>query len=127
MNNSVLIIDDDPLTLNLLQLILESAGFDVHTSENGLDALQKAKRIKPAVIITDIMMPVVDGIEVCRKLREGEETAVIPILILTTCTQLSIIETCKKLGTIDYLIKPVPRSTLIKTVKNAILTATIPT
>ncbi len=127
MNNSVLIIDDDPLTLNLLRLILESAAFDVYTSENGLNALQTAKSIKPAAIITDIMMPIVDGIEVCRKLRDEGETAVTPILILTTCTQLSIIETCKELGVINYLIKPVPRSELIKAVKNAILTAAIPT
>ena len=122
----ILIIDDDPLTLNLLRLILESAGFDVHTSENGLDALHKVSCINPAAIITDIMMPGMGGIELCQRLREREETAVTPILILTTCTQYHIMDTCKKLGISDYLTKPVPRSELIKAIKNAILPTPIP-
>ncbi|MBK9613762.1 response regulator [Candidatus Amarobacter glycogenicus] len=85
MNHShrILAIDDDPLTLHIVEHMLQKHGYEVFTAGNGHHGLELARVLKPDLVILDIMMPGLDGFQVCRKLRENPETAVITVLMLT--------------------------------------------
>jgi CheY-like chemotaxis protein len=122
VKHSILLVDDDPLTLNLLEMIFESADFHVLIADNGVDALRQVESHQPDVILLDIMMPMMDGIEVCHKVRNLDGMANLPILFLTTCTQLKAMEACKLAGATGYLIKPTPRQEMVKTVRSALIT-----
>ncbi|MCA9920024.1 MAG: response regulator [Anaerolineales bacterium] len=114
MNWSVLIVDDEPLTQDLLRLMLEPAGFRVTTAEHGLDALAKVAENKPDIMILDVMMPHMDGITVCKKIRSNPETAALPIIMLSGKTHLNAVEEGMAAGANRYLGKPTSRTDLIK-------------
>ena len=69
-NNKILIVDDEPIGRQLLEAILFPENFDLHFAENGNQAYERALQLKPDLILMDVMMPGMDGFEVCRKLRE---------------------------------------------------------
>ena len=114
MNWSVLIVDDEPLTQDLLRMMLEPAGFRVTTAEHGLDALEKVKEDKPDIMILDVMMPHMDGITVCKKIRSNPETADLPIVMLSGKTHLNAVEEGLAAGANRYLAKPTSRTDLIQ-------------
>ena len=114
MNWSVLVVDDEPLTQDLLRLMLEPAGFRVTSAEHGLDALEKVQNNKPDIMILDVMMPHMDGITVCKKLRSNPETADLPIIMLSGKTHLNAVEEGLAAGANRYLGKPTSRADLIK-------------
>ena len=78
MNPSILIVDDEPMTRNLLRLMLERVGFDISEAGDGQEALDMVAEKQPDLLILDVMMPHVDGITVCERLRAQAETAVLP-------------------------------------------------
>ena len=92
MNWSVLIVDDEPMTQDLLRLMLEPAGFRVRGADHGDEALQKVKEEKPDVMILDVMMPYKDGITVCKEIRKDPEIADLPIVMLSGKTHLNAVE-----------------------------------
>ena len=114
MSWSVLIVDDEPLTQDLLRLMLEPAGFRVTTAEHGLDALAKVAESKPDIMILDVMMPHMDGITVCKKIRSNLETADLPIVMLSGKTHLNAVEEGLEAGANRYLPKPTSRTDLIQ-------------
>ena len=69
-NNKILLVDDEPDILEFLSYNLEKEGYEVHLAENGLEGLNKAKHILPDLIVLDIMMPIMDGIQACKEIRE---------------------------------------------------------
>lgn len=79
----ILVIDDDHPTVRIISLILERQGYTVHTASDGDEGLRKAREEKPDLIILDIMMPGMDGYQVCRRLKKDPATAQIAVLILT--------------------------------------------
>ncbi len=79
----VLVVEDDKDILELLAYTLRGAGFDAVTAEDGINALVKARRHRPAIVILDLMLPGMDGLDVCRELKRGAETAQIPVIMLT--------------------------------------------
>jgi CheY-like chemotaxis protein len=79
----LLIVDDSPVTLSFLRAVLQST-YDVDTAIDGEDALQKALAVTPDLIVTDSLMPNVDGFELIRRLREHSRTAPIPVVMLTS-------------------------------------------
>jgi CheY-like chemotaxis protein len=79
----VLVVDDQPDNLELLCRSLEAAGCNVQVASSGQVALQIAMRATPDLILLDVMMPIMDGYETCRKLKEGEATKDIPVIFLT--------------------------------------------
>ena len=79
----ILIVEDDPETRQLYRSIFERDGFHIEQAHNGLQALEKATAAVPDLIITDIAVPGIDGIELCRRLRADERTREIPILAIT--------------------------------------------
>lgn len=120
MTWSVLIVDDEPMTQDLLRLMLEPAGFCVSGAEHGLEALQRVKENKPDIMILDVMMPHMDGITVCQTIRSNAETADLPIVMLSGKTHLNAVEEGLNAGANRYLSKPMSRSELIQSLRDVL-------
>lgn len=106
MKKNVLIIDDEVGIRNLLKFRLVSFGFDVLIAEDGYTGIELAKSKKPDLIILDIMMPYLNGIEVCKKLKSDYETRDIPVVFLSVLAQKEDIEMGKEAGGDFFLTKP---------------------
>ncbi len=103
---TILIADDDPRILQLLRTYLESLGYRTLLSQTGNDAVQVAQENVPDLVILDVMMPQMDGFEVCRQLRNDTRTSHVPILMLTSRTTLEAKLTGFESGADDYMTKP---------------------
>jgi DNA-binding response OmpR family regulator len=103
---NVLLVDDDPVILKLLQVNFEMEGFHVSTANDGVEGLEKARAERPDIVLLDIMMPKMDGLEVTKALKGDPETKDIPIILLSAKAQASDIEVGKAMGADDYLTKP---------------------
>lgn len=106
MKKNILIIDDEVGIRNLLKFRLVSFGFDVIVAEDGYTGIEIAKSKKPDLIILDIMMPYLNGIEVCKRLKSDYETRDIPIVFLSVLAQKEDIEMGKDAGGDFFLTKP---------------------
>ena len=122
MSWSVLIVDDEPGTRELLRLMLEFAGYDVFQAEDGLDALEKIKQVQPDVVLLDVMMPHMDGLEVCRHLRSDPATAELPVIMVSAKIQVDAIREGLDAGANRYLTKPVSRNNLLETIREVLTT-----
>lgn len=111
----VLAIDDDPAMTELLTLLLKRRGFEVFTANTGEDGIRMIRAIMPDVVILDLMMPDVDGWQVCARMREFSSA---PILILSALDNPGMVASALDAGADDYLIKPVPSSVLIAHLQN---------
>ena len=105
-NSTLLIVDDDPNIFQLLNVNLENAGYRILKAIDGEEAVTIATAEAPDLIILDIMMPKIDGYQVCRKLRENESTYLIPIIVLSAKDRPADKIKGLKLGADDYLTKP---------------------
>ncbi len=114
MEGTVLIIEDDKKTASLIALYLEREGFQTVTAYDGPQALELAQQHKPAFIILDLMLPMIDGWEVCRRLRESSG---VPILILTARGEEVDRISGLTLGADDYVVKPFSPRELVARVK----------
>ncbi len=112
-NSTVLIVDDIPENLQLLGNVLLSQGLDVGFAVNGMQALEAVEYNKPDLILLDIMMPGMDGFEVCKRLKANPKTSDIPIIFLTAKTQTEDIVSAFDLGAVDYVTKPFNPSELV--------------
>ncbi len=106
MKPRILVVEDDPHVVVFLTDTLEYMGFDVVVARNGADGLKAVKAEKPDLIVLDVMMPEMDGYEVCRRLRSDPETRSLPILMLTAKGQLQDKVKGFDIGADDYLAKP---------------------
>ena len=120
MKPSVLIVDDEPMTRNLLRLMLERAGFDILEAEDGLKALMMVAEQPPDVLLLDVMMPNMDGFTVCEKLRGQADTAVLPIILLSARTSSEAVQMGLAAGANRYLTKPIRREELIHTIRDVL-------
>ncbi len=108
----LVLIDDDPDLRKLIALALSfSAGWDVTTAAGGVEGIDEVRRIKPDAVVVDIMMPEVDGYEVCRRLKADPETAAIPVVFLTARTQIDEAQ-IRELGAAGVIIKPFDTDTI---------------
>ena len=103
---TILVIDDDTDILALLQMSLTSDGFNVITAGDGLSGIHNAKTVQPDLILLDVMMPQMDGLEVIKRLKEDNETRSIPVLWLTAKTQTEDKLRGLEIGGDDYITKP---------------------
>lgn len=117
MNKKILVIEDDPSTLRFVEYTLQQEGLQVLTERNGLDGLKSAQTQQPDLIILDIMLPGLDGYEVCHRLRQKAETAVIPVLILSAKARQEDKDMATRVGADDYLTKPVDPSDIVTKVQ----------
>jgi DNA-binding response OmpR family regulator len=111
--NKILIIEDDPSFLRGLTFILEKEGYAVIIANNGLIGLRKAREEKPNLVILDVMLPGLDGFEVCHRLRADPDTEKIPVIMLSAKGQDSDKTTGLKVGANEFLSKPVDRIVLL--------------
>jgi len=118
----ILIVDDSPTEAHILKGMLEKNGFDIETAENGTEGIERAKELKPDLILMDVVMPGLNGFQATRQLTRNAETADIPVIIVTTKDQETDRVWGLRQGAKDFLTKPVAEKTLMEKV-NAILAA----
>lgn len=120
MARSVLVVDDEPMARSMLRLILVRAGFEVREAEDGKAALSEVDRSLPDLMILDIMMPGIDGFEVCERLRADENTNSLPIIMLSAKTDRESVKRGLNLGANKYLTKPVGPDELTRHVREVL-------
>jgi len=109
MGSMVLIVDDEYIGRETLQSVLEGEGYELEMAENGLQAIEKAKKLLPDVILLDVMMPGMTGFEVCQRIRSDPQIAEIPIIILTALDDRESLLNALKAGADDFISKPFDR------------------
>jgi len=114
MAEKILVIDDEETTLELIRLLLEHKGYEVIKATRADDGLRKAYRTHPDLVLLDIMMPDLDGWEVCRRLRELSD---VPIIFMTALSEARDIVKGLETGADDYIIKPYDNDELIARVR----------
>ena len=106
MAKKILIADDEEDVKVVIQLFLESKGYEISTAFDGLDTIDRVKEEKPDLIILDIMMPIIDGFEVCKRLKADPESADIPIVMLSAASESESRQKGIDAGAVDYIVKP---------------------
>jgi signal transduction histidine kinase len=117
----ILVVDDTPSNLQQLFAILQSNGFTVLVTQDGLSALAKAENAEPDLILLDILMPGIDGLEVCRKLKANKKTKDIPIIFMTALTDTDNKVKGFSNGGVDYITKPIEEEELIARIKTHLI------
>jgi len=115
---TLLLVEDDPDLLEILRLTFEMEGFRLVLAVDGQEALDKARRHAPDLIVLDIMLPKLDGIEVCRQLRAESTFRRVPILMLTAKAEESDVVLGLGIGADDYVVKPARPRELAARVRN---------
>jgi len=126
----ILVVDDELDILEIIRHALNKEGFEVHIAANGFQAVEQTRKIKPDLILMDVMMPVMDGMEACRQLKEDNDTKNIPIVFLTARSEEFAELAGFEAGADDYISKPIRPRVLMSRLKailrrrNAIQSAT---
>jgi two-component system, OmpR family, alkaline phosphatase synthesis response regulator PhoP len=121
MEKKILIIEDDPATSRLVDYTLRHEGFQVITAFNGLDGIRKATNEAPDLIVLDVMLPGMDGFEICHRLREQPATAKLLILMFSAKAQEIDKNTGLKVGADDYLSKPAAPAEIVNRVNKLLM------
>ncbi|HEX8888197.1 MAG TPA: diguanylate cyclase [Pyrinomonadaceae bacterium] len=116
----ILVADDEPVNRALIERRLQREGYRVLTAQNGKDAVEKTQEILPDLVILDVMMPVMDGMEACRHIKETEATRDIPVIFLSARDETEMKVSGLTLGANDYISKPFKAEELIARVSVAI-------
>ena|SRR5438552_6770992 len=114
----ILCVDDSNLILLMERLVLGREGFELMTASNGEQALTRAMADRPDLILLDVVMPSISGVEVCRRLRASKETAAIPIIMVTTRAEPEMVERAFESGCNDFVSKPIDPIELLAKVRN---------
>src|SRR6188474_1652592 len=114
MAEKILVIDDEETVIELIRLLLELKGYEVFTANRAEEGLRKAYRTHPDLILLDIMMPDMDGWEVCRRLRELSD---VPIIFLTAKSEVKDVVRGLEMGADDYVVKPYDNDELVARIK----------
>jgi twitching motility two-component system response regulator PilH len=117
---TILIVDDSPTEQHVLKVILEKAGYHVEAALDGQTGIARAKELKPNLVLMDVVMPVLNGFQATRKLREDKDTATIPVIMVTTKDQDTDKAWAERQGAQGYLVKPVAPPELLKKVSELI-------
>lgn len=125
MKNLIMLVDDEPNLRELLRQMLELGGFEVVEAEDGLEALEKLETVAPDVMILDVMMPNLDGVSLCKKLRASTAFARLPIIMVSGKTQYRAVQEGLAAGANQYLCKPITVQELLQSVRS-LLPATAP-
>jgi two-component system, OmpR family, alkaline phosphatase synthesis response regulator PhoP len=113
----ILIVDDEQDILELIRHTLNKEGFEVHVAVNGQQAIEKAKKLLPDLILMDVMMPVMDGMEACRLIKDDASIKDIPIVFLTARSEEFAELAGFEAGADDYIAKPIRSRVLLSRIK----------
>jgi len=111
-NKRILVVEDDPDVMKLLSLLLKKAGYEVHQANYGLPALFAVARFDPDLILADLTMPIMNGMDLLRQIKGHRETEDIPVIFLTGCDTQEAREAAFKAGCTGYITKPFDAHTL---------------
>ena len=117
MAKKILVVDDEPDILKLETFRLKKSGYEVATATDGREAFDLIQKEKPDLILLDLRLPIMDGYEVCKRLKADQELKHIPVILLTASTVGKIAGTAKELKADDYLTKPFHLQELLAKVK----------
>jgi CheY-like chemotaxis protein len=106
MNEKILVVDDNPDSITIIRSILEGHGFHVQVAESGREALEKLKEDPPNVVLLDVMMPEMSGLEVLERIKGGGSTAKMPVILVTAKTQDEDVLVGYQYGADYYITKP---------------------
>ncbi len=120
MSKKILVVDDEPDILKIVGFRLKAAGYDVLTSDNGRDGLDMVYKEKPDLILLDLRLPIMDGYEVCTRIKSDNRLKDIPVILLTASSGSVIVDVTKKLKADDYILKPFDPKELIEKIKKFI-------
>ncbi|GCE26851.1 DNA-binding response regulator [Dictyobacter alpinus] len=126
MAQKILVVDDETVLLDTISYNLEQAGYQVIRASDGLIALEAARKNSPDLVILDIMLPGIDGLEVCRQLRRERTTATVPIIMLTAKADEIDKVVGLEVGADDYLTKPFGRRELLARIRALLRRADYP-
>jgi two-component system phosphate regulon response regulator PhoB len=122
--SNILLVEDDPDIRHLVSYRLTRAGFTVTEAADGVTALHEARGEPPDLIILDVRMPRMSGLEVCRELRAGARTALVPIIMLTARARQQDLEQAYAAGATDYVVKPFSPRELVDRVETVLARVT---
>lgn len=117
MTTQILVIDDDVAITELMSMLLKTHGFDVITCNSGADGVKMAESNKPDAILLDLMMPDMDGWQVCKSIRVFSNT---PILVLSAINDPRMVASVLDAGADDFLVKPVPSGVLVAHIRKMV-------
>jgi len=117
MNEKIMVVDDEPNALALLEVILGRKGFTVVTARDAYHALALLAKEKPDLFILDVMMPGITGLELCQQLRNRPDTADIPVLMLSAWSDIDAVQRGLAAGANEYLQKTTPPTHIIRRVQ----------
>jgi class 3 adenylate cyclase len=117
MSSRILVIEDAPANIQALSAILKGAGYQISIATNGRQGLEALERVRPDLILLDIMMPEMDGFETCRRIKASPAWREIPVIFLTARTETADIVQGFELGAVDYVAKPFNAHELLARVK----------
>lgn len=115
-----MIVDDEPWNVDILKQRLEDLGYETAYANNGQEALEKAGAESPDLILLDVMMPVMDGLTACRLLKEGSDTQLIPIVMMTALGETEDRIRGIEAGADDFLTKPVNKQELVARIQTSL-------
>ncbi len=116
--NRILIADDNQTNVELLETFLQDLECTIESASDGAETMEKVASFQPDLILLDIMMPKLNGFEVCKKVKSSPETSQIMVLMVTALNELGDIERAVEAGCDDFLSKPVNKVELLKRVRN---------
>ncbi len=105
--SSVLVVDDEPDNFDVIESLLSDRPYQLHYVSNGIDALESLDLFQPDVILLDVMMPGLDGIEVCARIKAMPNWHTVPIVIVTALTEKKDLARCMAAGADDFITKPI--------------------
>lgn len=111
--NKVLVVDDESFIINLLTNGLVEEGFEVVTASNGFEAILAVEEQQPDIVITDIMMPRLTGLDFLKALKNNPATAKVPVLLISAMDQANIVQQGLEMGAVDYITKPFKISEIV--------------
>ena len=121
----IVVVDDNQDQLKLMDRLLSSSGYTVVAADGGRKLLDAMRDVKPDLILLDVMMPEMDGYEVCSRLQKNSETAYIPVIFITALGEEQDKARAFAVGAVDYLVKPVQKETLLEKARIHLKTNTI--
>lgn len=114
---TILVVDDDEMILKMAEFILKQDGYEVARATSGMSCLEQLKYIKPDLVLLDIEMPIMSGIQTLEIIKSNEEFKNIPIMFVTGSADPETVVAASKLGAVDYVIKPFMPQDLLDRVK----------
>ncbi|MBV2120300.1 MAG: response regulator [Candidatus Thiodiazotropha sp. (ex Ctena orbiculata)] len=118
MGGEILVVDDEPNIVLSLEFLMKKAGYNVITANNGFDALNSIKQLRPDLVLLDVMMPRMDGYEVCQAVRSDPELSSVRIIMLTARGRDIERDKGMALGADDYVTKPFATQELVEKVNS---------